>query len=194
MDNLYVPRDYISHPENYSPELQRLYNQRMLDRLQRAKEATARKRQEELEARVAELEERLKSQPEQRPAIADNSHTGPIEFGDLRTVYEYPSSASLLMHPDGRHFKLIPDGATQTPGAVGGNSQDESKVQPWEQIPDHAWDRTAVELLYRGLSDSEIARAVGVDAKTVTNRLSALRGQFPETVLTREQLKRQLKQ
>jgi hypothetical protein len=65
---------------------------------------------------------------------------------------------------------------------------DES-LEPWEQIEDYKWDRKAVQLLWEGYEDSDIAKQVGRDAKTVTNRLSVLRGQYPKQVPTRSELK-----
>lgn len=64
--------------------------------------------------------------------------------------------------------------------------------KPWEQLPDVSWDRDAVQLLCRGLTDREIAKRVGKDitAKTVSNRLSVLRQQYPGLVPTREELKK----
>lgn len=67
-------------------------------------------------------------------------------------------------------------------------------LPPWEQIPDHGWDRIAVELLWTGYSDPYIAVRVGggIASKTVTNRLSMLRQQYPELVPRRDRL-RQMK-
>lgn len=64
-------------------------------------------------------------------------------------------------------------------------------AKPWLEIPDHNWDRCAVELLWMGYMDSEIADKCSVDnPKTVTNRLSALRGQHPKLVPRRMELKK----
>jgi len=67
----------------------------------------------------------------------------------------------------------------------------ETERKPWENIPDNGWNRKAVELLWAGHTDPDIARALGTGlvAKTVTNRLSELRQQFPEHVPTRAKIK-----
>ena len=68
----------------------------------------------------------------------------------------------------------------------------ETNIKPWESIPDYRWDRLAVQLLYEGYTDEEIKGKVDPDlvAKTITNRLSVLRKQFPDEVLTRREIKR----
>ena len=62
---------------------------------------------------------------------------------------------------------------------------------PWDRIPDHRWDRRAVKCLWEGLTDPEIAKTLdGLDAKTVTNRLSTLRRLYPDHVPTRGELRK----
>jgi hypothetical protein len=79
--------------------------------------------------------------------------------------------------------------------AKAGSRQDISRKrtrsrEPWERIPDHKWDRKAVEMMCTGSSDAEIARAIGgVTSKTITNRLASLRTQFP-FIPTREKIRR----
>jgi len=51
---------------------------------------------------------------------------------------------------------------------------------PWENIPDHLWDRLAVKLWCRGFSNQEIAAWVQVHPRTVSNRLSKLRRSYPK--------------
>ena len=51
---------------------------------------------------------------------------------------------------------------------------------PWEYIREHSWDRTAVQMLWEGFSDPEIAERLRVSPKRITNRFSALRRQFPK--------------
>ena len=62
---------------------------------------------------------------------------------------------------------------------------------PWENIPDYRWDRDAVRGLWEGLTSKEIADRLssGLNAKTVTNRLSVLRKQYPKYVPIRDHLK-----
>lgn len=66
---------------------------------------------------------------------------------------------------------------------------DNNHKKPWNQIPDYRWDRKAVEFLHRGYSSPEIGKKVGVDAKTIDNRLSILRKQYPMHVPTRDELR-----
>jgi hypothetical protein len=47
--------------------------------------------------------------------------------------------------------------------------------KPWEQIPDHNWDRKALELWCTGYTHREIGDKVGVTGKTVQNRMIDLR-------------------
>jgi hypothetical protein len=49
---------------------------------------------------------------------------------------------------------------------------------PWEQIPDHLWDRTALEMWHGGYNNREIGKSVNVSPRAVTNRLSELRKQY----------------
>jgi len=93
---------------------------------------------------------------------------------------------------------VLPSGkASETSPAaqVAGRTQPARKrykgPKPWERIPDHGWDRAAVKLLFDGYTDPEIAGKLHLSAKTVTNRLSALRGLYPKIVLKREEIDRQ---
>jgi hypothetical protein len=54
------------------------------------------------------------------------------------------------------------------------------KRHPWENIPNHLWDRDAVKLWCLGFSSQEIASWVQVHPRTVTNRLSELRRCYPK--------------
>lgn len=67
-------------------------------------------------------------------------------------------------------------------------SEDETIVgdEPWNQIPDHLWDRTAVQMWREGYTSKEIALSVGVTPRRVTNRLSELRQRYPHIVLTND--------
>jgi hypothetical protein len=57
---------------------------------------------------------------------------------------------------------------------------EEGSSKPWELIPEHRWDRTAVEMWCEGYFAQEIANRVNVTAKTVHNRLSKLRQLYPD--------------
>lgn len=72
---------------------------------------------------------------------------------------------------------------------------------PWDSIPDHAWDRTAVQLWHQRKTAKEIAHflrksSVRVEPTTVTNRLSHLRttekGRYARFVPTDEERKRHI--
>jgi hypothetical protein len=65
------------------------------------------------------------------------------------------------------------------------------KRQPWEAIPNHLWDRLAVELWCDGYSSVEIALRVKVQPRSVTNRISELRRLYPQAgIPTRSQRKK----
>jgi hypothetical protein len=87
-------------------------------------------------------------------------------------------------------YRSIDAPASAAPDAPN-EKREPAEPQPWQSIPNNSWDRLAVELLWKGFSDPEIASKVGKDIvpKTVTNRLSDLRGQYPDLVPTREKLK-----
>ena len=61
--------------------------------------------------------------------------------------------------------------AVQGPGGGQAAGQD----RPWMQIPDHGWDRRALEYRWRGYTIPEIAGRLDLSARTVANRLSILR-------------------
>lgn len=63
-------------------------------------------------------------------------------------------------------------------------------LEPWDRIPDVGWDRLAVQMLWKGYTDPEIGKKVGRASKTVTNRMSRLRQQYPELVPTRDDLRK----
>lgn len=69
------------------------------------------------------------------------------------------------------------------------SEQKEPDRKPWLEIPDHGWDRKAVELLHKRFTDAEIASRLHLAPKTVTNRLSKLRQQYSELVPTRMMLR-----
>lgn len=71
-------------------------------------------------------------------------------------------------------------------------SESEAESAPWNQIPDHGWDRLALWYWHEGHTCPEIASQLEgrPTAKTVTNRLCALRGQYGEEIVpTRKMLK-----
>jgi DNA-binding NarL/FixJ family response regulator len=61
---------------------------------------------------------------------------------------------------------------------------------PWNKSPDSKWDRKAVKMLWEGNKDPEIANELNVVSKTVTNKLSSLRQQYPDLVPTRDELRK----
>jgi len=56
--------------------------------------------------------------------------------------------------------------------------QDE-QLEPWKKIPDHLWDRVAVEMWCNGYTNRDIANKVSVQPRVVTNRISQLRQLYP---------------
>lgn len=61
-----------------------------------------------------------------------------------------------------------------------GSETEQKSSKPWELIPEHRWDRTAVKMWCEGYLGQEIANRVNVTAKTVHNRLSRLRQLYPD--------------
>lgn len=61
---------------------------------------------------------------------------------------------------------------------------------PWEQIPDHEWDRKALKLWWEDYPGPEISQQLHVAHKTVTNQLSLLRKLYGEALVPTEQQRR----
>ncbi|GAG70567.1 unnamed protein product [marine sediment metagenome] len=64
--------------------------------------------------------------------------------------------------------------------------------EPWNQIPDHLWDKIAVQMWWEGYTNREIADRVGVTPRRVTNRISELRGRYSELVVPKDTTRRKL--
>lgn len=64
-------------------------------------------------------------------------------------------------------------------------SEAQAEDAPWEQIPDHGWDRVAVRMWCEGYTAQEIGSRLGLAPGTVYNRLSKLRQQYPEASIPR---------
>jgi hypothetical protein len=69
---------------------------------------------------------------------------------------------------------------TSTLMAEEGEKAPSDKPEPWMCIPDHFWDRKAVEMWCKGHSNQEIANKVNVESRTVTNKISILRQKYPD--------------
>ncbi len=65
-------------------------------------------------------------------------------------------------------------------------------LKPWEKIPDHYWDRTAVEMWCKGNTNQEIATRVKVHPRTVTNRIIELRRLYPKAEIPTNEQRRKL--
>lgn len=59
-------------------------------------------------------------------------------------------------------------------------------LKPWEKIPDHLWDRVALEMWHNGHTNREIGQKVSVTPEAITNRLSELRKQYGEEVVPKD--------
>jgi hypothetical protein len=97
--------------------------------------------------------------------------TRPLEGSDpttswLRDAEEIFESFRAYMQEAG-YLDQQPQGPVPTEEAEG--------REPWEQIPDHNWDRKALELWCTGYTHREIGDKVGVTGKTVQNRMTDLR-------------------
>lgn len=94
---------------------------------------------------------------------------------------------------------LVADGLKplEEPAAPGGEAggKEVTNLELWERIPDHKWDRRAVELWCKGYSYKDIGRQTRVSWERVRNRLSELRQAYPDIILVNSQRKkrRQLK-
>lgn len=58
---------------------------------------------------------------------------------------------------------------------------------PWELVPDHLWDRKALQLWWQGRSCPEIGRDVHQSAKTILNRLCTLRKSYGTAIVPTDQ-------
>jgi hypothetical protein len=70
-----------------------------------------------------------------------------------------------------------------------------SALLPWEQIEDKRSNRKILELWWSGYTNSEIARKVDLDPRTVTNILSRLRMEYKQAIVpTKNQIIIQLRE
>lgn len=76
---------------------------------------------------------------------------------------------------------------------VGGDESTKSdQSKPWMCIPDHLWDRIAIEMWCNGHTNQEIASKVKVVPRAVTNRISSLRLKHPEAQIPTHEERRKL--
>lgn len=87
-----------------------------------------------------------------------------------------PGDAATHDHPEASNH-----GGTAVP-------ENKGRKTPLEKIKSHK-DRVMVMKLLQGYTDPEIARQLGLKAKSVSNRLSRLRGSYPGLVPTREDMR-----
>jgi len=86
---------------------------------------------------------------------------------------------------------LLPKaGFIQTAGWGVGNAP-QTRLEPWEQITDHLWDRQALELWHKGHSCPEIATKIGQAEKTVRNRFTQLRYKHGRAIVPTDKDRRQ---
>lgn len=57
-----------------------------------------------------------------------------------------------------------------------------NEIPAWEQIPDLGWDQNALRMYIQGFPLEEVAKAVGVKARRVRNRITELRNEHGEIV------------
>lgn len=66
-------------------------------------------------------------------------------------------------------------------------------LHPWQRIPDHFWDRQAVEMWCNGYTAREIGHKVYVTPRRVANRISELRKIYPFIPTNKERYRMNLK-
>jgi len=57
--------------------------------------------------------------------------------------------------------------------------------EPWMAVPDHGWDRQALELWWEGYTVGDVASHLSLSEKTVRNRLTALRQAYGAEIVPR---------
>jgi hypothetical protein len=75
-----------------------------------------------------------------------------------------------------QNWRAAPDAPAQAAFAV--PQQPIPSRQPWHQVPEHLWDRRALELWWAGHSHKEIGQQLSQAPKTIRNRLAQLRKEF----------------
>ena len=63
--------------------------------------------------------------------------------------------------------------------------------KPWEQIPNHLWDRVAVQMWHDGYTNTEIGTKLYVSPRRVSNILSELRKTFGTDIVPTNEMRRQ---
>jgi hypothetical protein len=129
-------------------------------------------------------------QASSKTAVRLNHTTGPLQPGD----YDADEVGRMAIGAANQSSKTL--AGLESSGAI--EPMDEPKQQPepgvgalgpWQKIPDHSWDRRAVEMLWKEYTSPEIGRAIGVSSKTIDNRLTILRKLHPGLVPKREELR-----
>jgi hypothetical protein len=61
-------------------------------------------------------------------------------------------------------------------------------IPPWNSIvPDVGYDRKLLGLLWKGMQYQEVAQVLGIDDKTLMNRVSLLRKQYGEEMIPKQE-------
>ena len=79
------------------------------------------------------------------------------------------------------NWRAEPDAPAK--GSVAVRRQQNQLEEPWQRLPEHLWDRQAVELWWAGHSHKEIGQQLSQAPKTVRNRLTQLRKAFGPQVV-----------
>jgi len=64
--------------------------------------------------------------------------------------------------------------------------------EPWTRIPEHGWDRQALELWWDGYTVGDIASRLTLSEKTIRNRLTALRRAYGVSIVPKMEGLRQI--
>jgi hypothetical protein len=100
-----------------------------------------------------------------------------------------PLAAAFLAHCQ-RLWRTSPVDQAETESRPASSVALQAETQPWEQIPDHLWDRKALELWWQDYTCPEIGNKIGQSPKTVLNRISVLRKLYGEALVPTEKQRR----
>jgi len=117
----------------------------------------------------------------QDPAARDSSFAHVVkEMGKLeeQLAVQTPDAEAAPVHRLRIEQVALPAGTAGTdkqPVEKAVSPVEPSDEEPWMAVPDHGWDRQALELWWEGYTVGDVASRLSLSEKTVRNRLTALR-------------------